>query len=70
MAFAEFLRDFEKGSRTFHAREFPDEEADLRRMGVKYITAKYSFKGHRPVIGLFRTGPGRVPEEIAACWDQ
>jgi type VI secretion system protein ImpL len=70
MAFAEFLRDFEKGSRTFYARDFPDEEADLRRMGVQYITAKYSFQGYRPVIGLFRTGPGRVPEEIAACWDQ
>jgi len=70
MAFAEFLRDFEKGSRTYYARDFPDEQADLKRMGVKYITAKYSFKGHRPVIGLFRTGPGRVPEEIAACWDQ
>jgi len=70
MAFAEFLRDFEKGSRTFYPREFPDEQADLKRMGVQYIKAKYSFKGHRPVIGLFRTGPGRVPEEIAACWDQ
>jgi type VI secretion system protein ImpL len=70
MAFAEFLRDFEKGSRTFYPREFPDEQADLKRMGVQYIKAKYSFKGHRPVLGLFRTGPGRVPEEIAACWDQ
>jgi len=38
-------------------------------MGVKHITAKYSFKAHTPVTGLFRTGPGKVPEEIAACWD-
>jgi type VI secretion system protein ImpL len=70
LAFAKFLRDFEKGSRTFYSREFPNEEADLKRMGIQYIQAKYNFQGHRPVIGLFRTGPGRVPEEIAACWDQ
>jgi type VI secretion system protein ImpL len=70
LAFAQFLRDFEKGSRTFYPREFPAEEADLKRMGVQYIQAKYHFGGHRPVIGLLRAGPGRVPEEIAACWDQ
>jgi type VI secretion system protein ImpL len=70
MAFAQFLRDFGKGSRTFYPREFPDEEADLKRMGVRYIKAKYHFQGHRPVLTLLRTGPGRVPEHIVACWDQ
>jgi len=70
LAFAKFLRDFEKGSRTFYSREFPNEEADLKRMGIQYIRAKYNLQGHKPVIGLFRAGPGRVPEEIVACWDQ
>jgi type VI secretion system protein ImpL len=70
LAFARFLRDFEKGVRTFHPREFPDEEADLKRMGIQYITARYRFQGHGPVLRLLRTGPGRVPEKIVACWDQ
>jgi type VI secretion system protein ImpL len=70
LAFAKFLRDFEKGSRSFSSSEFPNEEADLKRMGIRYIVANYSFRGHKPVIGLFRTGPGKVPEEIVACWDQ
>ena len=70
LAFAKFLRDFEKGSRSFYSSEFPNEEADLKRMGIRYIRANYSFQGHEPVIGLFRTGPGKVPEVIVACWDQ
>ena len=69
LAFASFLGDFEKGVRTFHPREFPDEEADLKRMGIRHITARYRFQGHGPVLRLLRTGPGRVPERIVACWD-
>ena len=70
LAFAKFLNDFQKGARTFYLSEFPNEAADLKRMGIRYIKAKYQFAGHRPALGLLRTGPGRVPEEIAACWDQ
>jgi type VI secretion system protein ImpL len=70
LAFAEFLRDFEKGARTFHPGDFPNEEAELKRMGIRSITAKYHFQGHEPVIELLRSGPGRVPQEIVACWDQ
>ncbi len=69
LAFANFLNDFEKGVRTFYPSEFPNEAADLKRMGIRSITARYQFAGHRPVLGLLRTDPGRVPEEIAACWD-
>jgi type VI secretion system protein ImpL len=70
LAFAKFLNDFQKGARTFYLSEFPNEAADLKRMGIRYIKAKYQFAGHRPALGLLRTGPGRVPEEIVACWDQ
>jgi type VI secretion system protein ImpL len=70
IAFAKFLNDFDKGTRTFYPAEFPDEAADLKRMGIRYIKARYQFTGHRPVLGLLRAGPGRVPEEIVVCWDQ
>ncbi|MDH3884539.1 MAG: hypothetical protein OET63_10010, partial [Desulfobacterales bacterium] len=70
LAFAKFLNDFQKGARTFYPSEFPNEAADLKRMGIRYIKAKYQFEGHRPALELLRTGPGRVPEEIVACWDQ
>jgi len=63
------LSDFEKGARTFYPSDFPNEAADLKRMGIRSITARYQFTGHRPVLGLLRTDPGRIPEEIAACWD-
>jgi type VI secretion system protein ImpL len=70
LAFAKFIKDFEKGTRTFYPRDFPDQAADLKRMGIRHITTQYRFTGHRPVLGLFYTGPGRVPEKIAMCWDQ
>ena len=68
-AFPKFIKDFEKGQHTFMAKAFPDEEPALKRMGIKYITVKYQFKGHRPVLKLLRSVPGRIPRSIATCWD-
>jgi type VI secretion system protein ImpL len=70
MGFASFLSDFEKGSRTFYPKEFPDEKTKLGIMGIRYITVKYRIKGHRPVISVLRRGPGQVPKEIVRCWEQ
>jgi len=68
--FPKFLNDFAKGQRTFRPRDFPEEEAALKRLGVKSITANFRFKGHEPVLKLLRTSPGRVPRSIVTCWDQ
>jgi type VI secretion system protein ImpL len=67
--FPKFIKDFERGQRTFYVNEFPDEEAALKRMGIKYITVKYEFKGHRPVLKLLGSAPGKIPRSIAKCWD-
>jgi type VI secretion system protein ImpL len=69
LAFAEFIEEFESGQRVFFPREFPVEEWALKGMGVKYITVKYQFKGHQPVLEILRTAPGEIPKEIARCWD-
>ena len=69
-AFAKFLKDFIDGARTFYPKEFPSEEAALKRIGVSSITARYHFEGHKPIIQLLRSGPKRVPEEIVTCWDK
>ncbi len=69
-AFAKFLNDFKTGQHAFNRSEFPSEEAALRRMGIKYIRAKYQFQGHKPVLRLFYSNPGRPPQEIATCWDR
>ncbi len=68
-AFAKFIKDFEKGQYTFVPKAFPDEEAALKRMGIKFITVKYQFKGHGPVLRLLRSVPGRIPRSITTCWD-
>ena len=69
-AFPEFLKDFADGQRTFYRKEFPKERAALKRLGIKYIKARYQFKGHRPVAKLFAASPGMAPRNIAECWDQ
>lgn len=69
-AFPKFLRDFRSGQKVFHRREFPEHEADLKRVGLKYIKANFRFRGNKPVIGLLGSSPGRVPLEIASCETQ
>ncbi|MCP4745888.1 MAG: type VI secretion system protein ImpL [Desulfobacteraceae bacterium] len=69
-AFAKFLNDFKTGQRIFYRKEFPSEEAALRRIGIRYIKAKYQFQGHRPVLGLLYAAPGEPPQKIAPCWDR
>lgn len=69
-AFAKFLDEFKKGSRIFYREEFPSEEAALRRLGIKYIKAKYQFQGHREALQMLYDAPGRPPRKIVTCWDQ
>jgi type VI secretion system protein ImpL len=68
LGFAKFLKDFETGQHTFRPADFPDSAAALRRMGITSITPRYQFSGHRPVIGLIKASPGRLPQDIVSCW--
>ena len=67
-AFPKFLKDFERGKRVFFPKEFPDKQQALKRIGVKYITVRYKLDGHKPVLKLLRSAPGKVPQWVAACW--
>ncbi len=69
-AFAKFLDEFKTGQRVFNRSEFPSEEAALRRIGIRFIKAKYQFQGHRPVLNLLYSTPGKPPQRIVTCWDQ
>ncbi|MFZ0449104.1 MAG: hypothetical protein WAL98_07665, partial [Desulfatiglandaceae bacterium] len=69
-AFPKFLQDFKTGQRIFRREEFPEHEADLKRVGVKYIKANFRFRGNGPVIRVLGWAPGRVPQEIASCVTQ
>lgn len=69
-AFAKFLNDFKTGQRIFKRDEFPSEEAALRRIGIRYIKAKYQFQGQNAVLALLYAAPGKPPRKIVTCWDQ
>ncbi len=69
-AFAKFLDEFKTGQRIFKNNEFPSEEAALRRLGIKYIKAKYQFQGHRKALEMLYSAPGRPPSRIVRCWNQ
>lgn len=68
-AFPKFLNDFKQGKRIFFTSEFSDKSLALERMGIKYITVKYKFKGHKPVLRLLHAVPGNIPQQITICWD-
>ncbi|MFW5488953.1 MAG: type VI secretion protein IcmF/TssM N-terminal domain-containing protein [Desulfovibrio sp.] len=66
--FADFLLDFRDGARRFTPKDFPGQEADLARLGVSEITARYKIRGARPVLSLLEKEPAKVPTSIAYCW--
>jgi type VI secretion system protein ImpL len=68
LGFANFLKDFQNGQHTFRPGDFPDSEAALKRMGIRYITPRYKFSGHREVLKMLQATPGRTPREITTCW--
>ncbi len=68
-AFSKFLKDFADGQRTFYSKEFPEYQAALKRLGIRYIKVNYQFNGHKPIITLLTTDPGKAPGNIAKCWN-
>lgn len=68
MGFPKFLKDFPSGQHTFRPSDFPEAEADLKRMGIRTIIPRYQFSGQQSVIGLLRASPGRIPRVIVSCW--
>jgi type VI secretion system protein ImpL len=69
-AFAKFLKEFSKGQRVFKPSDFPGQSAALKRLGIKNIKVKYKITGHKPVLKVLHTSPGRVPQTIAECWSR
>ncbi len=51
-AFPRFLREFSKGTRTFYAKDFPENQSALERLGVQYIRVNYQFSNHEPVLAF------------------
>lgn len=69
LAFARFLQDFKSGQHRFTPDDFPDQRTSLKSMKIQYIKVQYRIQGSTPVLNLLASGPGNVPETIAACWD-
>jgi len=69
LSFPKFFKDFSKGQARFIPSDFPDYEDDLKRMGVRFIKAKYAFKGNKPIAKLLSAAPGKTPMEIVKCWE-
>lgn len=68
-AFAKFIRAFSHGQHEFTVKDFPEAEASLKRMGVRYIRVKYKMTGTKPVLRMMYMVAGKPPEVIIACLD-
>jgi hypothetical protein len=69
LSFPKFFKDFSSGQSRFIPSDFPGFEDDLNRMGVRFIAAKYAFKGNEPIVKLLSAVPGKTPVEIVKCWE-
>jgi type VI secretion system protein ImpL len=70
LAFAKFLQDFSSGTHKFNPNDFPDMAGALNRLGIKYINVRYELSNHQGAIATLRAAPGRVPLNIAKCWEK
>lgn len=69
MSFPQFFNAFSAGQARFVPSDFPDYEDELNRMGVRFIKAKYGFRGNEPIARLLSAVPGKTPVEIVKCWE-
>ena len=54
MGFPLFLSDFGSGTRRLYPKDFPENEAALKRENIQYIQVNYQIEGHEPVIAFYR----------------
>ncbi len=69
LPFAQFLSEFKSGQKVYTPKNFPREKAALKRLGISSLKIRYQFGGHKPVISLLSSGPGKVPAKIITCWE-
>ena len=67
LGFAAFLKEFQDGSHTFAADEFPKFQRHLEQIGVTEITVSYKITGAEAVVRLLNEKPSRVPQTIVQC---
>lgn len=70
MGFALFLQDFQTGSKTFTAKDFPESAAQFEEIGASWVKVVYKIGGADPVIKLLRRSPTRVPAQVVPCWSR
>ncbi|HOU77273.1 MAG TPA: type VI secretion protein IcmF/TssM N-terminal domain-containing protein [Syntrophales bacterium] len=67
MGFANFLVDFQNGSKTYGSGDFPEAATGLKGMGVTSIKVSYKISGAKPILALLKKVPAGVPLEIVKC---
>ncbi len=65
--FLNFLNDFQYGSRTFKAEDFPAQAAILDKLGVSDITLRYRITGAEELLSSHRFTPGVLPFIAVDC---
>ncbi len=70
-AFPRFLMDFPGGKHSFTPQDFPENQNELKKLGVKYIEINYVFSGdYQEIVDLFKDRPKEIQGSIALCWGQ
>jgi hypothetical protein len=65
--FINFLNDFQYGSKTFKASDFPDQEALLRKLGIDSITPHFKITGAEELLRSHAFTPGTLPYTATEC---
>lgn len=66
--FRDFLRAFKDGREVYTPKNFPQQQADLKRIGVRRIQVNYVLNNAGPVVGIEAYPTLNVPNQAANCW--
>ena len=65
--FLNFLSDFQYGTKTFNATDFPDQAAALGKLGISTIHIGYKVSGAEELLTGHRFAPGALPFVATEC---
>jgi hypothetical protein len=69
MGFAQFLREFEYGSKRLQTSEFPAFEDRLANIGIEYFDVSFRFRQHQSLLKRLELSELATPNVVTQCWD-
>ena len=66
--FADFLQQFENGSRRFYPDDFEQSASELNEFGIQHIDVRLQLRGAKALVADINKRPPAIPKNVSSCW--